>query len=147
MNDQRPQSGIHNVFALDDACVQQRAVQRIIIHPSSARNELEDSDIALLELASPVSYFPIQRLDEAFSPAVPVGSSATAAGWGESTTNSRPHLALHVQVPILDQASNGTTVNVPLPIIEGVNKRLDLILSTHRRPAALIMGRVGSQIL
>ncbi|KAL3926562.1 MAG: hypothetical protein SGPRY_003242, partial [Prymnesium sp.] len=98
------QVGMHELLDQSDECVVQRAISRIIVHPSFDSYTF-DYDVSLLQLASSVDYPPVGSLHDFSDPSFNT-TLLTVAGWGATSSgglgSSVPH---HVQVPIVSQVS------------------------------------------
>lgn len=101
------QAGVNNTNSgAYDGCVQKRSVLQIIMHPNYDSNTL-DNDMALLQLSTPVSYRPIDRLEDPALPLATPGTLVTVAGWGTIYSGGPSSgVALHVKVPVVDQVKH-----------------------------------------
>jgi len=79
-------------------------VVRVINHAAYDSYSMEN-DIALLEMDTPVSYRPIDLIDDAVSTIATPGKLMTVAGWGTtSESGSLSDEAMEVQVPVITNA-------------------------------------------
>jgi len=104
-------AGIHNLMAADPGYLRLN-VKRIIVHPAYGLAEQFDSDIALLELASPAVFrppagaqLPIAGVEPDATGRSWTGAGATVTGWGNrsSSGDDFPSAIHEVAVPIMSQ--------------------------------------------
>ena len=109
--------GDHNMYSTSDdvqGATRLVAVDRIIEHPNYNTRTL-DNDIALLRLTEQLD---LSQYDEVGSVCLPaddsktyVGETATASGWGTTSSGGNQPSVLHeVDLPILDQSCFGLDV-------------------------------------
>jgi secreted trypsin-like serine protease len=106
-------AGLHRRSA-PDGNVQVRGVRRIIQHPSFNRATLEN-DIALLELATPLSYTSRVQPISIRSSDAPVGATSLISGWGQTAPGSGSTDALmNASLPVHSAATCNAAGTLPL---------------------------------
>ncbi|QSQ21112.1 DUF1986 domain-containing protein [Pyxidicoccus parkwayensis] len=106
--------GLHQRSA-PDSYVQTRGVRRVVRHPNF--NGLLENDVALLELASPVTFTPRVQPIALRATDAAVGATARVSGWGNTYPQSgASDVLMETLLPVQDTATCNNAGTLPLTV-------------------------------